>query len=78
MEVSAAKLPKHTGIDDHPIKLVDDKQPFYDPIYSLELVELEKIKTYIETNLANGFILPFQSPASALILFIKMKNSSLR
>ena len=35
---SAAELPEHTGINDHPIDLVDDKQPPYGPIYSLGLV----------------------------------------
>ena len=37
---SAAELPEHTGINDHPIDLVDNKQPPYSPIYSLGLVEL--------------------------------------
>ena len=75
---SAAELPEHTGINDHPIDLIDDKQPPYGPIYSLGPVELETLKTYIETNLANGFIRPSQSPAGALILFIKKKDGSLR
>ena len=77
-ESSAAELFKHTGINDHPIDLVDDKQPPYGPIYSLGLVELETLKTYIETNLANGFIRPSQSPAGAPILFIKKKDGSLQ
>ena len=44
------------GINKHAIKLVDDKQPLYGPIYSLGLVELETLKIYIKTNLANSFI----------------------
>lgn len=31
------------------------KQPLYGPIYSLKLVELETLKTYIKTNLARGW-----------------------
>ena len=39
-------------------------------------MKLETLKTYIKTNLANSFIRPSQSPASALILFIQKKNGS--
>ena len=52
----ASELPEHTGINDYAIKLVDGQQPPYGPIYSLRPVELETLKTYIEVNLANGFI----------------------
>ena len=64
-----SKLLKHTRINDHTIKLVDGQQPSYAPIYSLRLVELEILKVYIDTNLANKFIKSFNSPAGALILF---------
>ena len=74
---SAAELSEYTGINDHPINLLDDKQPPYGPIYSLGPVELEILKTYIETNLASSFIRPSRSPAGALIPFIWKKNSSL-
>ena len=73
----AAELPEHTGINDHAIELVDGQQPPYGPIYSLGPVELETLKAYIETNLANGFIRPFTSPAGALILFDRKSDSSL-
>ena len=71
-------LPEHTGINDHAIKLEDSKQPPYKQIYSLGLVELKTLKTYIETNLANGFIQPLKSPAGAPILFVYKPNGSLR
>ena len=74
----ASELAKHTGINDHAINLVDDWQPPYGPIYSLGLVELETLKTYIETNLANGFIKPSKSPARAPIFLDKKPNSSLQ
>ena len=37
---STAELPEHTGINNHPIDLLDDKQSPFGPIYSLKLVEL--------------------------------------
>ena len=74
---NAAELSEHTGINDHAIKLEEDKQPPFGPIYSLGLVELETLKTYIKTNLANGFIQPFKSPARASILSDKKLNRSL-
>ena len=73
----AAKLPEHTGINDHAIKLVNGQQPPYGPIYSLRPVELEILNAYIETNLANGFIRPSTSPAGALILFDRKSDGLL-
>lgn len=49
------------------MNLVDGKEPTYEPIYSLRILELKTFKTYIETNLANSFINSFKSPTSALI-----------
>ena len=74
---SAAELPEHTRINDHPINLLDDKQTPYDPIYSLGPVELETLKTYIKANLASSFIRSSKSPAGASISFIQKKNGSL-
>ena len=67
--ILASNLPEHTKINNHAIKLVNIQQSFYGPIYSLGLVELENLKAYIKTNLANKFIKLFKSTASALILF---------
>ena len=74
----AAKLLGNTRINKHAIKLEEGKQPFFELIYSLRPIELEILKTYIKTILANGFIQPFQSPAWALILCKKKPNKSLR
>ena len=74
----ASELPKYTEINDHVIELVDSQQPPYKPIYSLGPVELETLKAYIETNLANGFIRLSKSPAGAPILFDYKSNGSLR
>ena len=71
------ELPENTGINEHVIKLQDGKQPPYGPIYSLGLVELETLKTYIEIYLKTGFIQPFKSPAGAPILFDKKPDGNL-
>ena len=73
----ASEFPEHTEINNHAIELVDSQQPLYGPIYSLGPVELETLKAYIETNLANGFIRPSKSPAGAPILFDRKSDGSL-
>ena len=75
---NAAELPENTGMNEHVIELEESKQPPFGPIYSLGPVELETLKTYIETNLANGFIRPSKSPAGAPILFDRKPDGSLR
>ena len=64
-------------MNEHAIKLEEGKQLLFGPIYSLGPIELETLKTYIETNLANGFIRPFKSPTEALILFDRKPDISL-
>ncbi len=41
--------PVNTGINKHAIELINGKQPPYESIYALSPVELENLKTYIET-----------------------------
>ena len=65
-------------MNEHAIELEEGKQPPFGPIYSLRPVELEILKTYIKTNLANGFIRPSKSPTGALILLNKKPDRSLR
>ena len=74
----ASKLHEHTEINNYAIKLVDNQQLPYESIYSLGPVELETLKAYIETNLANKFIRPSKSLASAIILFDWKSNHSLQ
>ena len=64
-------------MNEHAIKLEEDKQPSFWPIYSLGPVELEILKTYIEINLANGFIRLSKSPVGALIFFDQKPDRSL-
>ena len=73
-----AELLENTGINKYAIELEKDKQLLFGPIYSLGPVELETLKTYIKTNLANSFIRSSKSPAGAPILFNKKPNKNLR
>ena len=77
-EKSANVLPERTKVNEHAIKLEEGKQLSYGPIYSLGPVELKILKTYIEINLANGFIQVLKSPAGAPILFVRKPDGSLR
>lgn len=70
------ELPKYNRINNFTIQMINGKQPFYDPIYSLELVEMETLKIYIKTNLANDFIKPFKFLVSTPILFVQRPDSS--
>ena len=72
-----SELPKYIRINDYAIKLVDSQQLSYRPIYSLELVELETLKAYIQINLVNKFIRLSKSPASTPILFDQKSDGSL-
>ena len=70
-------LLNHTIINNHFIDLINNKQPYYIPIYSLKLVKFKMLKTYIETNLANGFIRSFYSLINTSIVFIFRKDGKL-
>ena len=76
-EEKALVLPECTNLNKYAINLEDGKQPPYGPIYSLEPVELETLKTYIKTQLKIGFIWPSKFLANAPILFNKKLNGSL-
>lgn len=54
--INAMKLPKYIWINDYIIKLEEDKQSFFNLIYSLKPIKLKMLKIYIKTNLANNFI----------------------
>ena len=75
---NTAELPENTGINEYAIELEEDKQLPFELIYNLSLVELETLKTYIKTNLANSFIWPFKYPAGPPMLFDEKPNRSLR
>ena len=60
---------EHFGINNHVIKLEKCKQPSFRFIYSLRSIKLKMLKTYIKTNLANGFIYSLKSSVRSLIFF---------
>ena len=73
----ALVLPERIELNKHAIKLEDNKQLLYEPIYSLGPIEPKTLKIYIEIHLKTGFIWPSKSLASALILFDKKLDGSL-
>ena len=74
---NAGELLENTRINEYAIELEEGKQPPFGPIYSLSPVKLETLKTYIKTNLANGFIPPSKFSIGALILFDQKPDGSL-
>ena len=74
---NVAELPKNTKMNKHTIKLEEDKQSSFRFIYSLGLIELKTLKTYIEINLFNSFIWLDKISIEALILFDKKPDKSL-
>lgn len=52
-------LPKRTDINNYATDLKKDKQPPHESIYNLGPLDLEILKTYLETNLTHGFM-PFK------------------
>ena len=74
----AIELPKNTGINEHAIKLINEKQPPYGPIYALKQVELKTLKAYIKTHLKTGVIQHFKFLTDGHILFDKKSDGSLR
>ena len=73
---NAIKLPENIEINEHIIQLKKSKQLLFDAIHSLRPIELEILKIYIETNVANGFIQLFKSPTRAFILFDKKPDKN--
>ena len=71
------KLSENMEINEYAIELIDRKQSLYRSIYTLSLIELETLKTYIEIHLKTSFIQPFKFFVRASIYFDKKLNSSL-
>lgn len=74
---SVVELFEQININKHLIDLEPDKQQPYEPIYSLRSMELEILKIYIEINLANDFIHPFNCSVRASILVVQKISLSL-
>lgn len=69
-------LLEQTKLNKHIIKLKDEKQSFYRPIYNLRLVELETLNMYLETHLKTSIIQSSKSPATVLIFVDKKRSNS--
>ena len=67
---SIIKPLEQTGMNNYSINLLEAKQPPYNPVYSLKIVKLKMLKTYIKVNLASSFIGSFKFLTVALILFV--------
>jgi len=76
-KAKASELPPHRNYN-LKIKLEEGTSPPLGTLYSLSLVELSALRTFIDENLNTGFIRPASSSHAALVLFVKKKDSSLR
>ena len=72
------QLPPHHLELDYVIDLITEAKLSFGPLYNLSERELTVLKAYIDKNLKSGFIQRSTSSASALILFVKKKDSTLR
>ena len=75
--MAARELPPHRAYD-HKVPLKNGFTSPFGPIYSLNRVELEALRAWIQENLDKGFIRSSSSPAGAPVLFAKKADGSLR
>ncbi|KAL0150331.1 hypothetical protein M9458_054333 [Cirrhinus mrigala] len=73
----AARLPPHRP-GDCAIDLVPGTSPPRGRVFPLSRAESEAMNSYIQEELAKGFIAPSTSPASAGFFFVKKKDGGLR
>jgi len=75
-KAKASELPPHRDYN-LKIDLEEGTSPPLATLYSLSLVELSTLRTFINENLNTGFIHPTTSSHAAPVLFVKKKDSSL-
>jgi len=75
-KVKASELPPHHDYD-LKIELKEGTSPPLGTLYSLSLVKLSALRTFIDENLNTGFICPASSSHAAPVLFVKKKDGSL-
>lgn len=73
----ADKLPLHRSYD-HEIKITSDKKLPFGRIYSMSRDELQTLRTWLDENLAKGFIRPSSSHITSPVLFVKKPGGGLR
>ncbi len=75
-KTKASQLPPHRS-SDCAIDLQPNSHPPRGRVFPLSQPESEAMKSYIEKELAKGFIRPSTSPASAGFFFVKKKDGGL-
>lgn len=73
----ADQLPPHRSYD-HEIRLDSDKKLPFGRIYSMSREELQTLRTWLDENLAKGFIRPSSSHVTSPVLFVKKPGGGLR
>jgi hypothetical protein len=73
----ADKLPPYRSYD-HEIRLNSDKKLPFGRIYSMSRDELQALRSWLDENLAKGFIRPSSLHVTLPILFIKKPGGGLR
>ncbi len=76
-KTKASQLPPHRS-NDCAIELQPNSHPPRGRVFPLSQPESEAMRSYIEEELAKGFIRPSTSPASAGFFFVKKKDGGLR
>jgi hypothetical protein len=71
------KLPSHR-LYNHKIELKGDNTLKYSLLYKITTAELKTVKKYLINNLDKGFIKASQALYTALVLFVKKPDRSLR
>jgi len=71
------ELPEY-GPFDHKIRLKEEQEPIFKPIYQLSELESKTLKEYIDKNLKKGYIRKSSLSAEYPIIFVNKKNRSLR
>ena len=72
-----SRLPQDRDVE-FIIALVLDTAPIFQAPYWMAPVELKELKVQLQELLDKGFICPSVSPWSALMLFVKKKDGSMR
>ena len=77
-KVTAERLPEH-GVWDHAIDLKPDFVPESSAkTYPLSPAEDAELQTFLDENLAKGYIRPSKSPLSSPFFFVKKKDGKFR
>ena len=74
---TADRLPAHTPHDCAITLKEGEKLPF-GPIYSMSYNELTALRTYLDDNLAKGFIRQSTLPVASPVLFVRKKDGRMR